>query len=148
MEWSVDSVKFASPDHKIWNDTSSSWGAGAFWKSEWFQLQWSAPLLHQQIVIKELIPFVLVLAQREPTVTTKQLSQLITQAIHVNHSSATYLDASFSSQEGIMHPISYPQFQWQTSKQKSTPRLHQQPSAGEARLDTWTHWFHSTFIQH
>jgi len=29
----------AHPDHKMWTDTARSLGAGAFWKSEWFQLK-------------------------------------------------------------------------------------------------------------
>ena len=43
----------------MWSDASGSWGAGAFWKSEWFQLQWSPPLQEEQIAIKEIIPIVM-----------------------------------------------------------------------------------------
>lgn len=54
-------VTLAYPDHEIWNNASGSWGAGAFWNSEWFQLQWFPPLLDQQILvaIKEVIPIVI-----------------------------------------------------------------------------------------
>ena len=52
-------ANIASPDHEIWSDASGSWGAGAFWKSEWFQLQWAPSLLDEQIAIKELIPIVI-----------------------------------------------------------------------------------------
>ena len=51
-----------SPHNEIWSDASGSWGAGAFWGSEWFQLRWAPPLLELQIAIKELIPILLACA--------------------------------------------------------------------------------------
>jgi hypothetical protein len=30
----------AQPDHELWSDASGSWGVGALWKSDWFQVQW------------------------------------------------------------------------------------------------------------
>jgi len=40
----------------MWTDASGSWGAGAFWKSEWFQIKWPVALQKEQIAIKELAP--------------------------------------------------------------------------------------------
>ena len=50
------------PNHEMWSDASGSWGAGAFWESEWLQFPWPDALKHQQIAIKELIPIVLACA--------------------------------------------------------------------------------------
>ena len=52
-------ITLATPHHEMWSDASGSWGAGAFWESDWFQIQWPPQLLNQQIAIKELIPIVL-----------------------------------------------------------------------------------------
>ena len=50
------------PVHEIWSDASGSWGAGAFWGSEWLQLQWPPAIQPYQIAIKELIPITLACA--------------------------------------------------------------------------------------
>ena len=55
-------IDISIPHNEIWSDASGSWGAGAFWGSEWFQLQWAPPLLDLQIAIKELIPILLACA--------------------------------------------------------------------------------------
>ena len=52
----------AKPDHDLWSDASGSWGAGALWKSEWFQVQWPKVLQQEQIAIKELAPILIACA--------------------------------------------------------------------------------------
>lgn len=43
-------------------DASGSWGCGAYWEQEWFQLQWSGMLANAHISVKELTPVVLSVA--------------------------------------------------------------------------------------
>ena len=49
-------------DHDLGSNASGSWGVGAFWNSEWLQLQWQPAIQSHQIAIKELIPITLVCA--------------------------------------------------------------------------------------
>ena len=51
----VPTVSFAS-------DASGSWGAGAYWNNNWFQVTWPSFLSHTHIMIKELIPVVVACA--------------------------------------------------------------------------------------
>ena len=41
---------------RLTSDVSGSWGCGAWWNSDWFQLAWDQASQHFQIAIKELIP--------------------------------------------------------------------------------------------
>lgn len=34
----------SQPDEEIWSDASGSWGCGAWWRKEWFQLKWEETL--------------------------------------------------------------------------------------------------------
>ena len=45
----------ADSDHKLWSDASGSWGAGAFWNSDWIQFQWPHAIQQEPNVIKELV---------------------------------------------------------------------------------------------
>ena len=50
------------PDHEIWSDASGSWGAGALWQTEWFQVRWPQSLSYENIAAKELIPITMACA--------------------------------------------------------------------------------------
>ena len=58
----IRDITLAQPDHEFWSDASGTWGAGAFWKSEWFQIQWHSSLHEEQIAIKELAPVLIACA--------------------------------------------------------------------------------------
>ena len=53
-------MAFQSPLVEIWSDTSGSWGCGAFWGSQWFQVQWSEwpGFAGASIAAKELQPII------------------------------------------------------------------------------------------
>ena len=50
------------PDLSVTSDASGSWGCGAFWGAEWFQLEWAGLLQEAHIAIKELVPVVIATA--------------------------------------------------------------------------------------
>ena len=52
----------AHPDYELWSDASGSWGAGAFWNSDWIQFQWPHAIQQEQIAIKELAPIAIACA--------------------------------------------------------------------------------------
>ena len=176
-------VKLTAPDHEVWSDASGSWGAGAFWTSEWFQLQWFPPLSDQQIAIKEFIPIVLASAlwgdqwqgttvrancdneavvavinsgySREPfishllrcifffsakyefTLTAAHVpGRLNTLADAISRNNASYFISSYS----------------QANKQPTQVPLEFISKLFVEKPDwisnTWTRWFHSTFVHH
>ena len=49
------------------SDASGSWGCGAWFGHEWFQLRWDARSFHLPITVKELLPIVLADAIWGPT---------------------------------------------------------------------------------
>ena len=53
----------AQPHHELWSDVSGSWGAGAFWNSDWIQFQWPHAIQQEQIAIKELAPIAISLGE-------------------------------------------------------------------------------------
>ena len=55
-------VKKDHPDVTVTSDASGGWGCGAFWESNWFQLQWSGAGSSAHITVQELIPIVLAAA--------------------------------------------------------------------------------------
>lgn len=48
-----------APDHYIQTDASGSWGCGAYFHGQWFQLQWNTQWKPHHIMVKELLPVVL-----------------------------------------------------------------------------------------
>ena len=57
-------VAFQSPSVEIWSDASGSWGCGAFWGPQWFQVQWSGwpGFTGASIAAKELLPIIVATA--------------------------------------------------------------------------------------
>ena len=58
----IRGIILAQPDHEFWSDVSGTWGSEAYWKSEWFQIQWHSSLHEEQIAIKELAPVLIACA--------------------------------------------------------------------------------------
>ena len=58
-EWNgvsmLHKVQMESPDAEFWSDASGSWGCGAFWGSQWLQMQWipGSVLSAASIAVKE-----------------------------------------------------------------------------------------------
>ena len=54
-------VRAESPDAEFWSDASGSWGCGAFWCSQWLQVQWTpgSILESTSIAAKEFLPILL-----------------------------------------------------------------------------------------
>ena len=60
MEWGVvPGSAIPLPKQEVTSDASGSWGCGAWWEQEWFQLQRDQRSQHLLIVEKELLPIVL-----------------------------------------------------------------------------------------
>lgn len=55
----IRQITLSQPDHDLWTDASGAWGAGALWKSNWFQIKWSESLQEEQIAAKELAPILI-----------------------------------------------------------------------------------------
>ena len=57
-------VAYQSPSVEIWSDASGSWGCGAFWGPQWFQVQWSGwpGFTGASIAAKELLPIIVATA--------------------------------------------------------------------------------------
>ena len=58
----LSSVSNQPPDLTVTSDASGSWGCGAFWDINWFQLEWAGLLREAHIAIKELVPIVIATA--------------------------------------------------------------------------------------
>ena len=54
-------VRAESPDAEFWSDASGSWSCGAFWRSQWLQVQWAPGgiLESTSIAAKEFLPILL-----------------------------------------------------------------------------------------
>ena len=48
-----------APAYYIQTDTSGSWGCGAYFHGQWFQLQWDTQRKPRHIMVKEFLPIVL-----------------------------------------------------------------------------------------
>ena len=55
-----------SPDILVYSDASGSWGSGALWQQNWFNMPWSEYLHNCSIAVKELVPVVIVAALYDP----------------------------------------------------------------------------------
>lgn len=64
MEWCFDDEGGESECMDVWSDASGSWGCGAFWGLEWFQVAWeSYPGFEAApIATKELLPILVAAA--------------------------------------------------------------------------------------
>lgn len=51
-----------NPDVVLTSDTSGSWGCGAYYKTAWFQYEWTAATAGFHIAVKELLPIVIAAA--------------------------------------------------------------------------------------
>ena len=90
--------RMANPDHEMWTDASGSWGAGAFWKSEWFQLKWPTVLQEEQIAVKELAPITIACALWGPRWTGSSIR------VHSdNEAVVTVVNSGYSRQPVMMH---------------------------------------------
>ena len=58
----IRNIDLAQPNHELWSDASGSWGAGAFWESEWFQVRWPQLAQSENIAAKELVPIAIACA--------------------------------------------------------------------------------------
>lgn len=61
LSWNGVSIlrefRASDPDIEIYSDASGSWGCGALWGTQWFQLEWGdLPVAHESIAAKELLP--------------------------------------------------------------------------------------------
>ena len=55
-------VDRSNPVASITSDTSGSWGCGAFYLSQWFQITWGGPVAESSITVKDLMPIVVAVA--------------------------------------------------------------------------------------
>lgn len=55
-------ARMSKPDIILTSDASGSWGCGAFWGDQWFQLQWPTAVSEYHITYKELFPVVVAVA--------------------------------------------------------------------------------------
>ena len=55
-------VDRSNPVALITSDASGSWGCGAFYLSQWFQIAWGGPVAESSITVKELVPIVVAAA--------------------------------------------------------------------------------------
>ena len=60
-------------DYQITTDASGSWGCGAVFETQWFQLAWSSEWTRTDIMAKELVPIVLNCAFWGPLILGKKL---------------------------------------------------------------------------
>ena len=82
----------------VTSDASGSWGCGAFWATQWFQLQWpdNMPKLH--ITAKELIPIVVSAA-----VWGKQWSASLAKVRCDNMAVVHIINTGYSRDPEVMH---------------------------------------------
>ena len=57
-------IAFQSPSVEVWSDASGSWGCGAVWGPQWFQVQWSEwpGFASASIAAKKLLPIIVAAA--------------------------------------------------------------------------------------
>ena len=60
-------------NYQITTDASGSWGCGAVFETQWFQLAWSTEWTRMDIMAKELVPIVLSCAVWGPLILQKKL---------------------------------------------------------------------------
>ena len=55
-------LPFQGSQVSLTSDASGSWGCGAFWESQWFQLEWTSEMRSLSITFMELLPILLAAA--------------------------------------------------------------------------------------
>ena len=89
-----------SPDTSVFSDASGSWGCGALWQLNWFNLPWSARLQDCSIAVKELIPVVIAAA-----IYGSRWKGKIIQFVVDNMAVVEVLNRSYCSDNHLMHLI-------------------------------------------
>ena len=87
-----------SPDTSVFSDASGSWGCGALWQLNWFNLPWSARLQDCSIAVKELIPVVIAAA-----IYGSRWKGKIIQFVVDNMAVVEVLNRSYCSDNHLMH---------------------------------------------
>ena len=85
-------------DHQITTDASGSWGCGALFETQWFQLAWSTEWIRMDIMAKELVPIVLSCAVWGPLILRKKLEFKCD-----NHSLVDAINKGSSKEPMVMH---------------------------------------------
>ena len=85
-------------DYHIQTDASDSWGCGAYFSSQWFQLPWSAEWSAVSIMAKELVPIVISCAIWGPILARKR-----TQFQCDNMSLVTTINKGWAKDSIVMH---------------------------------------------
>ena len=85
-------------DHQITTDASGSWGCGALFETQWFQLAWSTEWIRMDIMAKELVPIVLSCAVWGPPILRKKLEFRCD-----NHSLVDAINKGSSKEPMVMH---------------------------------------------
>jgi len=86
------------PSYVVTSDASGSWGCGAFWQSQWFQVQWPENFPSFHITVKELIPLVIAAA-----VWGRQWGKQHVQFKSDNAAVVSIINGGYSKDQEIMH---------------------------------------------
>ena len=86
------------PEETVTTDASGSWGCGAYWGSEWFQLTWDDRCRSDNIATKELIPIVVAAA-----IWGKKWQGKFVQARSDNQAVVATINSRTSRDPSIMH---------------------------------------------
>ena len=89
-----------SPDITVFSDASGSWGCGALWQLNWFNLPWSVHLQDCSIAVKEFIPVVIAAALYGP-----QWKGKIVQFVVDNIAVVEILNSTYCKDSHLMHLI-------------------------------------------
>lgn len=89
-----------TPDKTFYSDASGSWGCGAHWESEWFQLPWDqvTEMRQMNIASQELLPVVMAAA-----VWGRQWSGLCIQCQSDNQAVVSVLTSRSCKNKDLMH---------------------------------------------
>ena len=89
-----------TPDKTFYSDASGSWGCGAHWESEWFQLPWDqvTEMRQMNIATQELLPVVMAAA-----VWGRQWSGLCIQCQSDNQAVVSVLTSRSCRDKDLMH---------------------------------------------
>ena len=89
-----------TPDKTFYSDASGSWGCGAHWESEWFQLPWDrvTEMREMNIATQELLPVVVAAA-----IWGRQWSDLCVQCQSDNQAVVSVLTSRSCRDKDLMH---------------------------------------------
>ena len=85
-------------NYQIQTDALDSWGCGALFNNQWFQLPWSAEWSTVSIMAKELVPIVISCAIWGPTLTRKR-----TELQCDSMSLVTAINKGYAKNSTVMH---------------------------------------------